>query len=55
MRNRALWPDGTVRWLSGAGRIVLGDHGILKPGIAFLNKPFTPASLGEKLREVLAG
>jgi len=25
--NRSLWPDGTVRWLSGAGRIYLGAHG----------------------------
>jgi PAS domain S-box-containing protein len=27
MHYRALWPDGTVRWLSGAGRIDLGLHG----------------------------
>jgi two-component system cell cycle sensor histidine kinase/response regulator CckA len=27
IQNRALWPDGTVRWLSGAGRILLGEHG----------------------------
>ena len=27
MQNRAIWPDGTVRWLSGAGRIHLGEHG----------------------------
>jgi two-component system cell cycle sensor histidine kinase/response regulator CckA len=26
-QSRALWPDGTVRWLSGAGRILLGEHG----------------------------
>ena len=24
---RSIWPDGTVRWLSGAGRIHLGEHG----------------------------
>ncbi|MES2180133.1 MAG: PAS domain S-box protein [Gemmatimonadota bacterium] len=24
---RALWPDGTVRWLSNTGRIQRGDHG----------------------------
>jgi two-component system cell cycle sensor histidine kinase/response regulator CckA len=24
--NRALWPDKTVRWLSGAGRILLDEH-----------------------------
>ena len=27
VQNRAIWPDGTVRWLSGAGRIHLGEHG----------------------------
>jgi two-component system cell cycle sensor histidine kinase/response regulator CckA len=25
--NRAIWPDGSVRWLSGAGRFSLGEHG----------------------------
>jgi PAS domain S-box-containing protein len=25
--HRALWPDGTVRWLSGAGRVLLGPEG----------------------------
>src|ERR1700680_428604 len=25
--HRSLWPDGTVRWLSGAGRVLLGEHG----------------------------
>ena len=25
--HRAIWPDGTVRWLSGAGRVLLGEHG----------------------------
>ena len=27
IQNRSIWPDGTVRWLSGAGRIHLGEHG----------------------------
>ena len=27
MQHRTIWPDGTVRWLSGAGRIHLGEHG----------------------------
>jgi signal transduction histidine kinase/CheY-like chemotaxis protein len=26
-QHRTIWPDGTVRWLSGAGRVHLGDHG----------------------------
>ena len=27
LQHRSIWPDGTVRWLSGAGRIHLGEHG----------------------------
>jgi len=27
IQNRAIWPDGTVRWLSGRGRVHLGAHG----------------------------
>ena len=26
-QNRSVWPDGAVRWLTGAGRILLGEHG----------------------------
>ena len=29
------------------------QHGIVKPGIAFLHKPFTSETLGRKIREVL--
>jgi two-component system cell cycle sensor histidine kinase/response regulator CckA len=25
--HRVIWPDDTMRWLSGAGRILLGQHG----------------------------
>jgi PAS domain S-box-containing protein len=27
LEHRALWPDGTVRWLNGAGRVLLGPQG----------------------------
>ena len=27
LQHRSSWPDGSVRWLSGAGRIRLGEHG----------------------------
>src|ERR1700730_103971 len=26
-QHRSIWPDGTVRWLRGAGRVLLGEHG----------------------------
>ena len=27
LMNRSVWPDGTVRWLSGTGRVQLGERG----------------------------
>jgi PAS domain S-box-containing protein len=27
LQHRALWPDGTIRWLSGAGRVLRGENG----------------------------
>jgi two-component system, cell cycle sensor histidine kinase and response regulator CckA len=27
VKHRSVWPDGTIRWLSGTGRMLLGDHG----------------------------
>jgi PAS domain S-box-containing protein len=27
VQNRSIWPDGTIRWLSGTGRVLLGEHG----------------------------
>jgi two-component system cell cycle sensor histidine kinase/response regulator CckA len=27
VQHRSIWPDGTVRWLCGAGRILLGEAG----------------------------
>jgi two-component system cell cycle sensor histidine kinase/response regulator CckA len=27
LHHRTIWPDGTVRWLSGAGRVHLGERG----------------------------
>jgi PAS domain S-box-containing protein len=27
VQNRTIWPDGTVRWLNGVGRVLLGRNG----------------------------
>jgi hypothetical protein len=32
---------------------MIAQHGVLEPGIAFLQKPFGPTILARKVREVL--
>jgi PAS domain S-box-containing protein len=46
-------PGIRVLFMSGYTDDVIGQHGILDPGIAFLSKPFHPAGLCAKVREVL--
>jgi PAS domain S-box-containing protein len=42
-----------VIYMSGYTEEAIVQHGVLKPGIAFLQKPFTSDALGRKIREVL--
>jgi PAS domain S-box-containing protein len=46
-------PGLHVIYMSGYTEEAIVQHGVLKPGIAFLNKPFTSETLGRKIREVL--
>jgi two-component system cell cycle sensor histidine kinase/response regulator CckA len=46
-------PDLHVVYMSGYTEDAIVQHGVLQPGIAFLNKPFSSRSLDQKLREVL--
>jgi len=39
--------------MSGYTDDAIGHHGVLAPGIALLEKPFTRESLTRKVREVL--
>jgi PAS domain S-box-containing protein len=46
-------PDIKILFISGYTGDAIAHRGILEPGTAFLEKPFTPASLALKVREVL--
>ena len=46
-------PRLKVIYMSGYTDDAIVQHGVLKPGIAFLHKPFTSETLGRKIREVL--
>jgi CheY-like chemotaxis protein len=52
-RVRALYPHTRILFTSGYTENAIVDQGGLNPGVAFLQKPFTPVALAHKLREVL--
>jgi PAS domain S-box-containing protein len=50
---RARRPDLKVLFISGYASDAIVQLGVLEPGTAFLNKPFTPGALARRIREVL--
>jgi len=46
-------PTVAVLYMSGHTASDIVHHGVLLPGIAFLQKPFSSEALGQKIREVL--
>jgi CheY-like chemotaxis protein len=53
LRLAAGAPAVGVLFMSGYSNDVIAPHGVLAPGVHFLQKPFTPAVLAEKVREAL--
>ncbi len=52
-RVRTLRPETRVLYASGYTANVIVQHGVLKPGVEFLAKPFTAAALATTVRELL--
>ncbi|MBN1937077.1 MAG: PAS domain S-box protein [Anaerolineae bacterium] len=54
-RMMAVRPAIKVIYMSGYTDNVIAHHGVLDPGIQFVQKPFTPGALALKVRRVLDG
>jgi CheY-like chemotaxis protein len=46
-------PNLKILFTSGYTDDVIAQYGLLDPGVAFLSKPYTPATLARKVREML--
>ena len=52
-RVKSIRPDQKMIFMSGYTDDVIAHHGVLEPGIFFINKPLVPSQLTKKIRDVL--
>jgi CheY-like chemotaxis protein len=52
-RIRALHPQTKILFASAYTENAIVHQGVLNPGVALLQKPFTPSALAHKVREIL--
>jgi CheY-like chemotaxis protein len=56
VKHLATWrPDTPVLYVSGYADDAIVHRGVLEPGVALLQKPFTPEAVARKVRDVLEG
>ncbi|MEI9960895.1 MAG: response regulator [Limisphaerales bacterium] len=50
---KTIYPDIKILFTSGYTDEAIAQHGVFEPDVAFLPKPYTPAALSRKVREML--
>jgi two-component system, cell cycle sensor histidine kinase and response regulator CckA len=50
---KATYPEIKILYTSGYTDDAIAEHGVLEPGVAFLSKPYSPATLARKVRAML--
>jgi two-component system cell cycle sensor histidine kinase/response regulator CckA len=50
---KTTYPDLKILFTSGYTDDAIAHHGVLETGVEFLPKPYTPATLARKVREML--